>query len=94
MAGRRPANASKIIILLNELEKIGVKFAKKFVKMTFFAISVFRGVYRKIRPKYFGQFDRNFGRNFGFGRTLVLGRFSTTFAESLWHWSNGTSLDF
>ena len=39
--------------------------------MTFFAISAFRPIDRKIRPKYFGQVHRNFGRNFGFGRTLL-----------------------
>ena len=46
------------------------KMTKNSPKMTFFAVSVFRWVDRKIRPKYFGQVDRNFGRNFGFGRTL------------------------
>ena len=48
------------------------KLPKISQKTTFFAVSVFRWVDRKIRPKYFGRFDRNFGRNFGFGRTLYI----------------------
>ena len=57
------------------------KIIKNSPKWRFLPVSAFRLVDRKIRPKYFGQFHRNFGRNFGFGRTLK-GNISSEF----WTW--------
>ena len=38
--------------------------------MTFLAISVFRRLTERFGRNISADFDRNFGRNFGFGRTL------------------------